>query len=133
MQMLALLPFVVCTLGTTAVERGQPSFTDEASILSVSREDQTEALKTGLLKAEVTLPQVIEVLTTYRKVTREQYRLAAHQIAGARGTVTLKGGVTYLWEVEPNYAATVKGHHGETVYLLHPRLKIEPARDGGQQ
>ncbi|HEV2296782.1 MAG TPA: hypothetical protein VGR35_23270 [Tepidisphaeraceae bacterium] len=124
-----IVTVLACTLAIAAVDRADPSFTDEASILSVSREDQTEAVKTGLLKKELTLPQVIEVLTSYRKVNRDQYLVYAHQI-GARGA--LKGGTTYLWEIEPDDAARVTAHRGETVYLLHPRLKTEPARDRGQ-
>lgn len=132
MKPLIILTVLACGLATAAVEPADPSFTDEASILSVSRQDQTEAVKSGSLKKELTLPQVIEVLTSYRKVDRDQYLLYAHQI-GAFGTVTLKGGTTYLWEIEPNYAATVTAHRGKTVYLLHPRLKAEPARDRGRQ
>ncbi|HEV2296247.1 MAG TPA: hypothetical protein VGR35_20550 [Tepidisphaeraceae bacterium] len=131
MKMSIIVTILACTLAIAAVDRAEPSFTDEASILSVSHEDQTEAVKTGLLKKEVTLPQVIEVLTSYRKVNRDQYLIYAHQ-SGARGAVTLKGGTSYLWEIEPDYAATVTAHRGETVYLLHPRLKTEPAGGRGQ-
>ena len=63
--------------------RIDPSFTDEASILAVSRQDQTDALRTRLLKKELMLPEIINVLTNYRKVSREQYSVYDHQ-GGAR-------------------------------------------------
>lgn len=128
MKMLIILAVLASGLSVAPVERADPSFTDKESILAVSRYDQAPALKTKLLEEELTLAPVIEVLTTYRKVSREQYLVYAHQ-TGACGTVTLKGGATYLWEIEPGYAATVTGHRGVTTYLLHPRLKIEPAHE----
>jgi hypothetical protein len=70
-------------------------------------------------------------LTTYRKVSRDQYMVYAHQ-PGVRGTVTLKGDVAYRWQIEPDYSATVTDERGATMYFLHPRLKIHPTRDGAR-
>jgi hypothetical protein len=110
---------------------GEP-FTREPAILAVSREDQTNALKTRLLKKEVFLPEVITALTTFNKVTRDQYLLYDHQLAGAQGTVTLKDGKTYKWKLEPGYAAEVTSPGGDKTYLLDPRLPVkqEDAGDG---
>jgi hypothetical protein len=124
---IAAILFAGLLLCCPAARAGEP-FTDELSILAVSREDQTNALKTKLLKKEVSLTEVITVLTTFHKVTREQYLVYDHQLTGARGSVTLKGGKNYTWAIEPGYAATVKGAQGDTTYLLHPKLKVEPAR-----
>lgn len=118
--------------GVITISVRVPSFTDEASIMSVLREDQAEALKAQVLKKELTLPQVINVLTSYRKVTRDQYLVYAHRGLGARGSVTLKDGTIYVWEIEPDYAATVTAVPDETVYLLHPRLETESARFAAQ-
>jgi hypothetical protein len=111
-----------------ACRAGEP-FTDEASILVISREDQANDLKTKRLKKEFTLPAAIAALTTYQKVTRDQYLTYAHQ-RGAFGKVTLKGGKDYSWDIEPDYAAIVKGAHGEIIYLLHPKLDAQPAPKG---
>lgn len=101
-------------------------FTDEAAILAISREDQTNALKTGRLKRELTLSAAITVLTTYRSVTQERFLIFAHQ-PGVSGKLILKNGKAYTWTIEPDYAATLKGPGGETIYLLHPKLDIKPA------
>jgi hypothetical protein len=103
-----------------ALLAGEP-FTQESAVLAVSREDQTNALKARLLKEEVPLSQALAVLTTFKKVTQEQYLIYDHQV-GARGTVTLKDGKTYTWAIEPGYAATVTDAGGATTYLLPPRL-----------
>ena len=111
-----------------ACRAGEP-FTDEASILAISRDDQANDLKTRRLKAEVTLPAAIAALTTYRTVTREEYLTYAHR-SGALGKVTLKGGKEYSWDIEPGYAATVRGAGGEIIYLVHPKLDAQPAPKG---
>jgi hypothetical protein len=56
-------------------------------------------------------------------VTREQYLEYDHR-SGAYGSVALKDGVTYLWDIELGYAGTVRAPWGGTIYLLHPSLKI---------
>jgi hypothetical protein len=110
------------------VRAGEP-FTDESMILAVTREDPTNLLKTRRLKKELSVSEVIGVLTTFPKVTREQYLTYDHQI-GAGGTVTLKGGKTYSWEIEPGYAGRVTAPGGETTYLLAPGLKVAPEEAG---
>ena len=95
-------------------------FADESAMLAITREDQTNAIAIRMLKNELTLSQAIVVLSTYQKVTRDQYMIYAHQ-PGARGTVTLKDGSVFSWEIEPGYAARVRA--GETtIYLLRPGL-----------
>jgi hypothetical protein len=122
--------WLACCPGLRA---GEP-FTQESAILALTREDQTKALKTRMLKKEVTVSEVIAVLTSFNKVTREQYLTCDHQASGVRGTVTLKDGKTYTWEIEPGYAATVTDRKGEKTYLLHPNLTVKPeeAGDGKQ-
>jgi hypothetical protein len=114
---------VASLLGSDSACRAGEPFTNEASILAISREDQANDLKTKRLKKELTLPAAITVLTTYRTVSRDQYLTYAHQ-AGAYGKVTLKGGKDFSWEIEPDYAAKVKGAGGETIYLLHRSLDV---------
>jgi hypothetical protein len=118
---------VCCPLWCPESWAGEP-FVDESAILAVSREDQANALKTRLLKKEVCLPEVLTVLTTFPRVSREQYLTYHHQIAGARGTLTLKDGKTCAWEIEPGYAAQVKDDKGTVTYLLHPSLPARQAR-----
>jgi hypothetical protein len=120
---------VTSVLGAGFAGRAGEPFTDEASILAVSREDQANALKTKRLHKELTLPAAITVLTTYKTVSRDQYLTYAHQ-SGAYGKVTLKGGKEYSWEIELDYAATVKGAQDEMIYLLHPKLDVQPAPKG---
>jgi hypothetical protein len=104
-------------------------FTNESAILAVTRDDQTESLKTKLLRKEVTATDAVNALTTYRVVTRDQYLEYAHQL-GATGSVTITGRGTYLWDIEPGYAAVVTPPRGGgPVYLLHPDLKV-PAAQG---
>jgi hypothetical protein len=116
-----------CLFACCPALRASEPFAQESGILAVTREDQTNALKTRQLKKEVSLSEAIAVLTSFDKVTRDQYLTYAHQPTGARGTVTLKDGNTYTWEIEPGYAATVTDAKGGTTYLLHPRLTAKPA------
>jgi hypothetical protein len=122
---------VAWVLGAGAACRAGEPFTDEASILAISREDQANYLKIKRLKKELTLPSVITVLTTYRSVSRDQYLTYAHQF-GVNGKVTLKGGKEFSWEIEPDYAAKVKGADGEIIYLLHPKLDVPLAPKQGK-
>jgi hypothetical protein len=101
----------------------QRTFTTETNILAVSREDQTEALKTKVLEKEFTLRDAVVALTTFKQVTRDQYYIYAHRGIGAEGTVTLSGGKKYRWDIEPGYAARVADEQGAVVYLLAPSLK----------
>jgi hypothetical protein len=121
---------VTFVLGADFACRAGEPFTDEAAILAISREDQANDLRTRRLRKELTLPAAIVALTTYQKVTRDQYLTYAHQ-SGAHGKVTLKGGKEYSWDIEPDYAATLKGADGAIVYLLHPKLAI-PAEAKGK-
>lgn len=108
-----------------ALSRADEPFQNERNILAIHREDQTQALQTEMLKKEVTLTEAIQVLTTYWTVTAEQYLGYSHQV-GADGSVTLQGGVTCLWKIEPGYAAVVTSPSGRPIYLLHPDLKVSP-------
>jgi hypothetical protein len=126
----ALFAAVIATmLGAGSACRAGEPFTDEASILAISRIDQANDLKTRRLKKEFSLPAAITVLTTYRTVSRDQYLTYAHQ-SGAHGKVTLKGDKEYTWNIEPDYAAKVKGAGGEIIYLLHPKLDVPLAQKG---
>jgi hypothetical protein len=129
MRVLFAAGVVTSVLGTGFACRAGEPFTDEASILAVSRDDQANDLKTRRLKKEFALPAAITVLTTYQKVSRDQYLTYAHR-SGATGKVTLKGGKEYSWDIEPGYAARVKGARGEIIYLLHPKLDAQPAPKG---
>jgi hypothetical protein len=112
---------------------GQTTFTTQREILAIDREDQTESLRTKLLRKEVTLSDAISVLTTFKKVSERQYFIYAHQM-GARGTVTLTGGRHFSWEIEPEYAARIRSKDGMVVYLLRTDAylldtdaKVEPS------
>lgn len=111
--------FATCAIG--AMCYAAESFTDDASIMAISREDQANALATHLLKKELTLPEAIVVLTTFQRVSRDQYILYSHQ-PGARGSVTLKDGNAFAWEIEPGYAARLKGQGTIVIYLLRPDM-----------
>jgi hypothetical protein len=116
-------------LAVTAPPAPGGPFTGEAAILAVARDDQAQALKTKLLKQEVTITDAVKVLTTYRVVGRDQYLVYAHQ-GGATGSATVKGLGVCLWEIEPGYAAVVTlPRGGRQVYFLHPDLKV-PAVPG---
>lgn len=128
--MLCVLAFLVgATHALASDTENVPVFTPEDHILAVSRQDQSNAVKIKMVQREVLLTEVIKVLTTYRKVTKHQYMIYAHQI-GLSGTVTLIGEKKYTWSIEPGYAATVKSEGGKEVYLLHPELKTEPPVGG---
>jgi len=103
------------------VQQTNEVFTTVSNIMAVSRDDQTMALKTDLLIKEVTIPDVVTVLTTFKKVTKAQYMIYDHMIPGARGTVTLRGGQLYTWELETGYAARVEDTHEVVTYLLSPK------------
>src|SRR5262245_6005937 len=120
---LTLVPLAF--LAVAPPPRAGAPFTDEAAILAVARDDQTEALKTKRLKKEVTITDAVTVLTTYRAVTRDQYLEYAHRF-GATGSVTVKGVGVGRWAIEPGYAAVVTLPRGGRVYLLHPELKVPP-------
>ena len=118
--LMTMVSFItVVALSSTCLSGTQ--FTENCSIMAISREDQTNALAIHLLKNELTLSDALVVLTTYRRVTSEEYMLLAHQ-PGARGTVTLAGGASYRWEIEPGYAAELTMSEQPTVYLLRPGL-----------
>lgn len=103
-------------------------FTEEAAVLAVARDDQTEARKSNRLRKVVTVRDAVTVLTTYRVVTRDQYLEYAHQ-PGATGSVTVRGVGVCLWKIEPGYAAVVTLPGGDgRIYLLHPDLKVPVAR-----
>ena len=128
--MLCVLAFLAGAAHALASDtENVPTFTSEEQILAVSRQNQSNAIKTKIVKREVLLTEVIKVLTTYRKVTRHQYMIYAHQL-GLSGTVTLTKGKSYTWSIEPGYAGTVKSADGEEVYLLRPELKTEPPVGG---
>jgi hypothetical protein len=96
-------------------------FTTVSNIMAVSRDDQAQALKIGLVKKEVTIPDVVTFLTTFETVTKAQYMIYHHTIPGAKGTVTLTDGQIFNWELEPGYAARVEDAHGVVTYLLSPK------------
>ena len=122
--MLCLLAFLAGTAQALASDAQHvPVFTTEGQILAISRQDQSNAIKTKMVKRAVLLTEVITVLTTYRKVTKDQYMIYAHQI-GVAGTVTLTGGKSYTWSIEPGYAATVTSAKNDEVYLLRPELRV---------
>jgi hypothetical protein len=120
---------IACLLGPPPALGAGEVFVPEAAILAVARDDQTWALKTRALKKEVTITDVVKVLTTYRIVTRDQYLVYAHTLAGAYGSVKIKGRGTCLWAIEPGYAAVVTLPAGCKVYLLRPDLEV-PAATG---
>jgi len=95
------------------------TFTTETNILAITREDQSNALKTKALRHEVTLSDVLQVLTTYSAVDKEAFLSFAHQL-GATGTVTLVNGKTFVWHIEPDYAAVITDDQGAKVFLLKP-------------
>ena len=129
---LCLLAFIVGGTHSLAMDAKHiPVFATEEQILAVSRQDQSSAIRTKSVNREVFLTEVIQMLTTYRKVTKHQYMTYAHQI-GISGTVTLTNGKVYTWSIEPGYAATVKSLDGEEIYLLRPELKTEPAPPAGR-
>lgn len=97
-----------------------------SNIMAVSREDQTEASRIKLLKQEVTLSDVLDDLTTFKEVTKQQYMVYDH-LPGARGTVTLKGRGVCKWELEHGYAAQINDEHGVFTYLLAPSLAVVPS------
>lgn len=125
MFLVPLVAFAQSGLMNDVPRRPNQGFTDESQILGVSRESQADALKTRRIKKELTLSEVLVVLTTYRTVSREQYLIYDH-VGGVQGTVTLTGGQVYLWVIEPGYAATVVDHQGHTTYLLRPDLEVRP-------
>jgi hypothetical protein len=66
------------------------------------------------------ISQVVQVLVTYQKVSMDQYLVFAHE-PGSSGSVRLESG-TFLWQIEPDYAAVIVDHRGQRTFLLHPRL-----------
>jgi hypothetical protein len=96
-------------------------FTTVSNIMAVSRDDQTQALKTRLLDKEITIPDIVTVLTTFETVTRARYMVYAHRPTGAKGTVTLTSGRLFKWELEPGYAARIEDTNGVVTYLLSPK------------
>ena len=123
------LASLVILFASCATLHAEKPFTEEPAILAVERDDQTQALKTKLLKKEIVVTEVVKVLTTYRAVTRDQYLSCDHQIAGACGSVKLKDRGTCLWRIEPDYAAVVTLPGGVEIYLLRPDLKVPAASD----
>ena len=116
---------LVVLVGTCETLRAEGAFTQETAILAISREDQTEALKTKRLRKEFTLTETIRVLTTYRVVTRNHYIRYAHTLHFAEGAVTVKEHGNCQWQIEPNYAGVVTLPAGRRIYLLRPDLVDE--------
>jgi len=124
-----LLGFLVGSISLASDPKEVSVFTTEGKILTVSRHDQTQAIKTKMIRREVLLSEVITVLTTHRKVSKLQYMIYHHQI-GVRGTVTLTDDKVYEWSIEPDNGAVVTTPEGEKIYLLHPDAKTEPSVGG---
>ena len=106
---------------------GDP-FTDDSAIVAISREDHGDALANRRLPREITLAEALRVLTTYAKVTREEYMRLAHQ-PGWRGAVTLKDGATFEWTIERDYAAVVTDSRRNSTYLVRPDLAGKEGQD----
>ena len=100
----------------------EQTFAKPSDLSAITREDQTKALKIKAIRSEVTLADAIQVLTTYRRVSKKEYMKLAHQIP-AKGTVTLTDGKQYKWEIEPDYAAKVINPDGAVTYLLRPQKR----------
>jgi hypothetical protein len=119
---------LACLLGLPPVLDAGEVFVQEAAIRAVTMDDQTQALKTKAIDKEVTITEAIRVLTTYRIVTRDQYLNYDHALGVACGSVKIKGRGTFLWAIEPGYAAVVTPSQGGTVYLMRPDLKMPAAK-----
>ena len=114
------LCFIALLLAASTCWADEP-FMVERLIAGITRQDQSDAIRAGLLKRELTLSEAITALTTFARVSHEEYMTYAHQ-PGARGSLVLVGGVTLLWEIEPGYGAIVTTYENDRVYLLHPSL-----------
>jgi hypothetical protein len=119
---------IACILGPSSRLCATEVFVGEAAILVISRDDQTQALKTKAIEKEVTISEAIRVLTTYRVVTRDQYLNYDHTVGVACGSVKIKGRGTFLWAIEPGYAAVITPPQGGMVYLLRPDLDVPAAK-----
>lgn len=109
----------------SSVAPAADTFTDDDQIILLSRESQAVPMGAGTSEPSLSLAEVIEVLTTYRRVSEEQYSRYHHTGREVRGCVTLAGGRSYLWAIEPGYAAKVIGQADTVVYLLRPDLKVD--------
>lgn len=105
-------------------------FINESVIMGVTRADPARVGKAEAGKKELTLSEVLRVLTTYKKVSREVYSTYHHLGATDSGSVTTRNGVVYLWQIEPDCAAVVIAGQGErqTTYLLAPRLLVKTGK-----
>ncbi len=119
---------IACLLGAPPALGADEVFVQEAAILAITMDDQTHALKTRAIEKEVTITEAIRVLTTYRVVTRDQYLNYDHTDGIACGSVNIKGQGTYLWAIEPGYAAVVTLPVGGKVYLMRPELDVPAAK-----
>jgi hypothetical protein len=117
-----------CLLGPPPALGATEVFVGEVAIMAVTMDDQAWALKTKAIDKEVTITEAIRVLTTFRVVTRDQYLSCDHTDGVACGSVTIKGRGTFLWAIEPGYAAVVTPPVGDKVYLLRPDLDVPAAK-----
>jgi hypothetical protein len=120
---------IACLLEAPPALGADEVFVQETAILAITMDDQTHALKTRAIEKEVTITEAVRVLTTYRVVTRDQYLNYDHTDRIASGAVNIKGRGTFLWAIEPGYAAVVTPPVGGKMYLMRPELEV-PATKG---
>ncbi len=95
-------------------------FRDEKTILEVRRDDQSNALKIGLIKKEVLITDIMLSLSTFEVVSEDVYMKSSHRL-GVRGSIVLKDKGHYLWSIEPDYAAVLVDSSGKKYFLLNPK------------
>lgn len=120
MKILTLILMSV-VFATVSVSQAQDTFTTVGMIQAIRLDAHPQNAATKPEIKKLALDEAIKVLTHFKRVTKVQYLMYAHQF-GVPGSVTLNNGDAYLWEIEPEYAAVVVNTRGEKVYLLHPRL-----------
>lgn len=109
---------ILICLSACGICRAEARFTDEQSILAIAMDDANVDAPPD--RPRLMISQVVQVLVTYQKVSMDQYLVFAHQ-PGSSGSVRLESG-TFLWEIEPDYAAVIVDHRGQRTFLLHARL-----------
>ena len=119
--MLVLAILLSCVVATPSQIEAKKSFIHDVMIKAVRRESSPAIEKINPKKKFLNLREVLDVLTTFRVVSRDKYAVYDHQIP-VRGSVELVDGSMYLWGIEPNYAATITDSRGNIIYLLCPDM-----------
>ena len=91
-----------------------------ATILSVTRYDQSSAIKNREIEKEYTLPELFADLESFQVVSKLPAN-AAHTVH-LTGEISIRDHGTYFWDIHPHVSAVLRNPFGHEIFLLNKNI-----------